>query len=88
MGGGCTQTSGRKVVRKGEEKRGDNRGGVGGGLNKEVVNVVWCVLAPSLLNDSMDWVLDRAVAWIHREAFVCNIGITGLNFTDDAVIFA
>ena len=46
-----------------------------------------CVLAPSLFNTCMDWVLGR-VEQSHCGASVGNIKITDLVFADDAAIFA
>ena len=46
-----------------------------------------CVLAPSLLNTCMDWILGRVVNQSHCGASVGKIKITDFNFTDDAVIF-
>ena len=47
-----------------------------------------CVLAPSLFNTCMDWVLGRVVDHSHCGASVGNTKITDLVFADDAVIFA
>ena len=47
-----------------------------------------CVLAPSLFNTCMDWVLGRGLGQSHCGASVGNTNITGLVFADDAVIFA
>ena len=47
-----------------------------------------CILAPSLFNTCIDWVLGRVVDQIHCEASVGNTKITDLVFADDAVIFA
>ena len=47
-----------------------------------------CVLAPSLFNACMDWVLGRVVDQSHCGASVGNTKITDLVFADDAVIFA
>ena len=47
-----------------------------------------CVLAPSLFNTCMDWVLDRVVDQSHCGASVGNTKITDLVFADDAVILA
>ena len=47
-----------------------------------------CVLAPSLFNTCMDWVLGRAVDRSHCGASVGNTKVTDLVFADDAVIFA
>ena len=46
-----------------------------------------CVLAPSLFNTCMDWVLGRVVEQIHYGASVGNTKITDLVFADDAAIF-
>ena len=47
-----------------------------------------CVLAPSLFNTCMDWVLGRAVDRSRCGADIGNTKITDLDFADDAVIFA
>ncbi|KAG0729261.1 Retrovirus-related Pol polyprotein from type-2 retrotransposable element R2DM [Chionoecetes opilio] len=47
-----------------------------------------CVLAPSLFNACMDWVLDKVVDQSDCGASVGNTRITDLVFADDAVIFA
>ena len=47
-----------------------------------------CVLAPSLFNTCMDWVLGRVVEQSHCGASVGNTDITDLVFADDAAIFA
>ncbi|KAG0718569.1 Sphingomyelin phosphodiesterase 3 [Chionoecetes opilio] len=47
-----------------------------------------CVLAPSLFNACMDWVLDKVVDQSNCGASVGNTKITDLVFADDAVIFA
>ena len=47
-----------------------------------------CVLAPSLFNTYMDWVLVRVVDQSHCGASVGNTKITDLFFADGAVIFA
>ena len=47
-----------------------------------------CVLAPSLFNTCMDWVLGRVVEQSHCGASVGNTKITDLVFADDAAIFA
>ena len=47
-----------------------------------------CVLAPSLFNTCMDWILGRVVDQSHCGASVGNTKITDLVFADDAVIFA
>ena len=47
-----------------------------------------CVLAPSLFNTCMDWILGRVVDQSHCGASVGNTMITDLVFADDAVIFA
>ncbi|KAG0728096.1 putative protein in type-1 retrotransposable element R1DM [Chionoecetes opilio] len=47
-----------------------------------------CVLAPSLFNACMDWVLDKVVDQSDCGASVSNTKITDLVFADDAVIFA
>ena len=47
-----------------------------------------CVLAPSLFNPCMDWVLGRVVEQSHCGASVGNTKITDLVFADDAAIFA
>ena len=47
-----------------------------------------CVLAPSLFNTCMDWVMGRAVDQSHCGACIGNTRITDLDFADDAVIFA
>ena len=47
-----------------------------------------CVLAPSLFNSCMDWVLGSAANQSHCGASVGNTKITDLVFADDAVIFA
>ena len=46
-----------------------------------------CVLAPSLFNTCMDWVLGRVVEQSHCEASVSNTDITHLVFADDAAVF-
>ena len=46
-----------------------------------------CVLAPSLFNTCMDWVLGRVVEQSHCGASVSNTKITDLVFADDAAIF-
>ncbi|KAG0714561.1 Retrovirus-related Pol polyprotein from type-1 retrotransposable element R2 [Chionoecetes opilio] len=61
---------------------------------KEVVAAIMpgvrqgCVLAPSLFNACMDWVLDKVVDQSDCGASVGNTKITDLVFADDAVIFA
>ena len=47
-----------------------------------------CVLAPSLFNTCMDWVLGRAMDRSRCGADIGNTRITDLDFADDAVIFA
>ncbi|KAG0730410.1 Gypsy retrotransposon integrase-like protein 1 [Chionoecetes opilio] len=47
-----------------------------------------CVLAPSLFNACMDWVLDKVVDQSDCGASIGNTKITDLVFADDAVIFA
>ncbi|KAG0713027.1 Transposon TX1 uncharacterized protein [Chionoecetes opilio] len=47
-----------------------------------------CVLAPSLFNACMDWVLDKVVDQSDCGASVGNTKITDLVFADDEVIFA
>ena len=47
-----------------------------------------CVLAPSLFNTCMDWVLGGAVGRSRCGADIGNTRITDLDFADDAVIFA
>ena len=47
-----------------------------------------CILGPSLFNICMDLVLDRVVDKSHCRASVSNNKITGLAFTEYAVIFA
>ncbi|KAG0728144.1 Retrovirus-related Pol polyprotein from type-1 retrotransposable element R2 [Chionoecetes opilio] len=47
-----------------------------------------CVLAPSIFNACMDWVLDKVVDQSDCGASVGNTKITDLVFADDAVIFA
>ncbi|KAG0720083.1 Hyastatin [Chionoecetes opilio] len=47
-----------------------------------------CVLAPSLFNACMDWILDKVVDQSDCGASVGNTKITDLVFADDAVIFA
>ncbi|KAG0723422.1 Transposon TX1 uncharacterized protein [Chionoecetes opilio] len=47
-----------------------------------------CILAPSLFNACMDWVLDKVVDQSDCGASVGNTKITDLVFADDAVIFA
>ena len=47
-----------------------------------------CVLAPSLFNVCMDWVLGRTVEQGFRGASFGNEVFTDLDFADDAVIFA
>ena len=47
-----------------------------------------CILAPSLFNTCMDWVLNRVVSQTQCGASVGNTKITDLVFADDAVIFA
>ena len=46
------------------------------------------MLAPSLFNTFMDWVLGRVVEQNHCGASVDNTEITDLAFADDAAIFA
>ena len=46
------------------------------------------MLAPSLFNTCMDWVLGRVVEQSYCGAFACNPEITILVFADDAAIFA
>ena len=46
-----------------------------------------CVLAPSLFNPCMDWVLGRVVEQSHCGPSVGNTEITDLVFADDAAIF-
>ena len=46
-----------------------------------------CVLAPSLSNTCMDWVLGRVVDQSHCGASVGNTKITGHVFADDTIIF-
>ena len=46
-----------------------------------------CVLAPSLFNTCMDWVLGRVVEKSYCGASVGNTKITDLVFADDAAIF-
>ena len=45
-----------------------------------------CVLAPSLFNTCMDWVLGRVVEQSHCGASVGNTKITDLVFADDAAM--
>ena len=48
-----------------------------------------CILAPSLFNTRMDWVLGRVVDQSHCRASVGNIKIIDLAYaTNDAIIFA
>ena len=47
-----------------------------------------CILAPSLFNTCMVWVLNRVVSQTQCGASVGNTKITDLVFADDAVIFA
>ena len=47
-----------------------------------------CVLAPSLFNTCMDWVLGRVVDQSHCGASVGNTKVTDLVFADDAVLLA
>ena len=47
-----------------------------------------CVLAPTLFNACMDWVLQRAVDGSGCGASLAGSTITDLDFADDAVIFA
>ena len=47
-----------------------------------------CVLAPSLFNTCMDWVLGRVVDQSHCGASVGNTRVTDLVFADDAVILS
>ncbi len=47
-----------------------------------------CVLAPTLFNVCMDWVLGRTVDGSSCGASVGDIKVTDLDFADDAVIFA
>ncbi|KAG0721439.1 Adenosine deaminase [Chionoecetes opilio] len=47
-----------------------------------------CVLAPSLFNTCMDWVLSKVVDQSDCGASLGNTKITDLVFADDAVIFA
>ena len=46
------------------------------------------MLAPSLFNTCMDWVLGRAVEQSHCGASIHNTEITDLVFAEDAAIFA
>ena len=46
------------------------------------------MLAPSLFNTRMDWVLGRVVEESHCGASVDNTKVTDLVFADDAAIFA
>ena len=47
-----------------------------------------CVLAPSLFNTCMDWIMDRVVDQSHCGASIGNFKVTDLDFADDAVILA
>ena len=47
-----------------------------------------CLLAPSLFNTSMDWVMGRVMSQSHCGASFSNTKITDVVFVDDAVIFA
>lgn len=47
-----------------------------------------CVLAPSLFNTCMDWILGKVVDRSHCGASVGNTRVTDLAFADDAVILA
>ena len=47
-----------------------------------------CVLALSLFNTCMDWIMDKVGDQSHCGASVDNTKITDLIFADDAVIFA
>ena len=58
----------------------------GGGVSSFPVNTgvrQGCVLAPSLFNTCMDWVLGRVVKQSHCGASVGNTVIIGLVFADD-----
>lgn len=46
-----------------------------------------CVLAPSIFNTCIDWVLGRTVDQNYCRASVSNTRVTDI-FTDDAVMFA
>ena len=46
------------------------------------------MLAPSLFNTCMDWILGRAEEQSHWGAFVGNTKVTNLVFADDAAMFA
>ena len=47
-----------------------------------------CVLAPSLFNTCMDWILGKVVDQSHCGASVGDIRVTDLAFADDAVLLA
>ena len=47
-----------------------------------------CVLAPTLFNACMDWVLDRTVDQSSCGTSIGDFKVTDLDFADDAVIFA
>ena len=47
----------------------------------------WCVLAPTLFNVRMDWILGRMLERSSCGASFGNVGISDLDFADDAVIF-
>ncbi len=47
-----------------------------------------CVLAPSLFNTCMDWVLGKVTDQSHYGASVGNSKVSNLVFADDAVILA
>ena len=47
-----------------------------------------CVLAPTLFNACMDWVLNRTVERSNCGASVGDVNISDLDFADDAVILA
>merc|ERR1712035_203667 len=47
-----------------------------------------CVLAPSLFNTCMDWVMGKVADQSHCGASISNSKISDLVFADDAVIFA
>ena len=47
-----------------------------------------CVLAPSLFNTCMNWVLGRVMDQSHCRASIGNTKVTDLVLADDALIFA
>ena len=47
-----------------------------------------CVLAPTLFNTCMDWILGRATVQSHCGATLGNIKVTDLDFADDVAILS